>query len=163
MKASDARVRCEKLLHAVIFPVSPEGWCGSTVLVLSLLGRSTALSTDRGSVSQGHSHCATRNQPISPIQVTLFHSGSGRGAFWCSRRSHIFSHRYCRSLRTSCTWRRASLLSARDYVILPCSSSGLGVVASIWVPQLRLNSKRKGVGMPDRRGSGVVRCNQRAV
>ena len=41
-------------------------------------------------------------------------------------------------------------------------SLGLGEVASIWVRQSRSDSKRKGEALPDRRGSGVIRCSQRA-
>ena len=42
------------------------------------------------------------------------------------------------------------------------SSSGLSEIASIWVRQSRLSSKRKGVALPGSRGSGVVRRGQRA-
>ena len=66
MEASSNRVWCGRLLPAVLSPVSPGGWRGSTVLVLLLRWRSMALSIGRGSVWGGRSRCITRVQIPSP-------------------------------------------------------------------------------------------------
>ena len=59
-----------------------------------------------------------------PVEVRLI------PAFY-SRRSRLRLWRCCRSLRTSCTWRRTLLLSALALCNHSMPSSGLGLVASI--------------------------------
>ena len=92
-------------------------------------------NTESVSFTKTKSPCFTR----VPVEVRLL------PVFWYSRRSRLCSWRCCRSLRTSCIWQRASLLSAMILcnLFMP-SLSGLGEVASIWVQQSRPNSKRKG-------------------
>ena len=92
-----------------------------------------------------------------PVEVCLI------PAFWCSRRRRLCSWRCCRSLRTFCTKRRFSLLSAMRLCSLTMPwLSGLDEVTPLWIRQSRPNSERTGVTLPGSRGSGVVRCSHRA-